>query len=103
MRTLIALAALLLLADAALARTPGRRTQLYDDPGARGDITVPYLTNGFSAFGVANGVGPAIYKDPMLSQPPQMRPVFNLPFYGGRLDPSGQIIGAAPAGYPGRR
>jgi hypothetical protein len=50
----------------------------------RGDITVPYLTNGFTTLGVYQGVAPRIYASPTVYDPknPQIRPVFNLPFYG---------------------
>ncbi|MBY0228737.1 MAG: hypothetical protein K2W96_05600 [Gemmataceae bacterium] len=73
------------------AKAPGFRTD-----GVRGDITVPYLTNGRSTLGVYNGVGPLIYAAPQLGSPaaPIGQNVYNLPFYGARLGASSGIVGA---------
>ena len=98
MRTL-AIALLLAAAVPAWAgRVPSRKTVLPSAAGPRGDITVPYWTNGRSTLGVANGVGPIIYARPQLGSPTQPvgQPVFNLPFYGSRLGASSGIIGATP-------
>lgn len=103
MRSLLALLLVLVVAGSALAyRVPSRKTVIPPAPGARGDITVPYLTNGTSTLGVYNGVGPIIYSSPLLTPPnnPQIRPVFNLPFYGSKLGPSPGVIGATPTPAP---
>jgi hypothetical protein len=65
-------------------RVPSEKAVLPRDPGARGDITVPYLNNGFTTLGVYQGVAPLVYASPTVYDPknPQIRPVFNLPFYG---------------------
>ena len=81
----LVLGLLALTAAAAQAdRVPSHKTVIPRDPGVRGDITVPYLTNGNSALGVYQGVAPRIYASPVLDDPaaPQARPVFNLIFYG---------------------
>jgi hypothetical protein len=65
-------------------RVPSQKAVLPRDPGMRGDITVPYLNNGFTTLGVYQGVAPLVYAAPTVYDPnnPQIRPVFNLPFYG---------------------
>jgi len=65
-------------------RVPSQKTVLPRDPGVRGDITVPYLNNGFTTLGVYQGVAPLVYASPTVydRKNPQIRPVFNLPFYG---------------------
>ena len=81
----LALGLLALTADAVRAdRVPSQKTVVPRDPGTRGDITVPYLTNGYTALGVYQGVAPRIYASPVVNDPnaPQARPVFNLIFYG---------------------
>jgi hypothetical protein len=62
----------------ATARTTGFRNN-----GVRRDVTVPYLTSGFSTF-MTNSVAPRIFSSPVLDFPrePGIRPVFNLPFWG---------------------
>jgi hypothetical protein len=71
-------------ADAAktvAVRTPGMK-----DTGVKPDITVPYLTTGYSTF--MNGVvAPRIYASPTVDDPryPGSTPVFNLPFWGGGI------------------
>jgi hypothetical protein len=86
--TLAALA-LVLLADPALRaeRIPSSRVQVEPQHGTRPDIRVPYLTNGNGNLGVPVGqpVAPRIYASPIVDDPkyPQVRPVYNLPFYGG--------------------
>ena len=69
-------------------RVPSQKTVIPRDPGARGDITVPYLTNSYSTLGVYQGVAPRIYSSPIVNDPrsPQARPVFNLIFYGATRD-----------------
>lgn len=65
-------------------RVPSQKAVLPRDPGVRGDITVPYLNNGFTTLGVYQGVAPRIYAAPDVNdlKSSQVRPVFNLPFYG---------------------
>ena len=82
----LVLSLMLLTAAAAQAdRVPSHKTVIPRDPGVRGDITVPYLTNSNSALGVYQGVAPRIYATPIVNDPaaPQARPVYNLIFYGG--------------------
>ena len=77
---------LMLLTAAAVRadRVPSYKTVVPRDPGVRGDITVPYLTNTGSALGVYQGVAPRIYATSIVNDPtqPQARPVYNLIFYG---------------------
>jgi len=70
---------------ASAGRTPTARTEGMKSTGTRVDITVPYLTSGNSTF-MSGAVAPRIYSSPIVDDPanPQARPVFNLPFYGGR-------------------
>jgi hypothetical protein len=89
----------LLAADVARAeRVPSSKAYFPPNTGARTDITVPYLTNGYSALGVANGVAPRVYSSPIVNDPtnPQARPVFNLPFYGAVMSFGGSSNGATP-------
>ncbi len=90
--------ALALAASLAEARVPSTKTVIQPSSGARADITVPYLTNGRSTLGVANGVGPIIYSYPNINGQgtPGPLPVYNLPFYGSRLMPSSGVIAAGP-------
>jgi hypothetical protein len=82
------------LADA--ARVPSTRIVTYPSTGARSDVTVPYTTNGRSTLGVANGVGPLIVSQPGLGtvNNAQVRPVYNLPFYGARQSFNSGSFGA---------
>jgi hypothetical protein len=94
-----ALAALLLIAGLARAeRVPSRKTVYPGSSGARQDITVPYLTNGYSTLGVWNGVEPFIYSKPGLGNvdDAQVRPVFNLIYYGSRQNYNSSNPGAFP-------
>jgi hypothetical protein len=93
---------LLLLAggDARAERVPSRkvvvpRTRLFQPT-----VRVPYLTNGYSALGVYQGVAPIIYATPIVNEPdhPQSRPVYNLPYYGAR-----QAFGGGSQGAVDRR
>jgi hypothetical protein len=65
-------------------------------PGPRGDITVPYTTNGNTTLGVYGGVSPAIISNPLLIDPnnPQMQPNFNLIFYPSMKGFSSSSVGA---------
>ena len=95
------LAITLLLAAAlpvSAQRVPSTKTIAPRADGPRGDITVPYLTNGRSTLGVSGGVGPIIYSYQKLGSPAQPggQNVYNLPFYGARLGPSSGVVGASP-------
>jgi hypothetical protein len=82
----LTLALLAVFAASALAeRTPSVRTGGQKSTGARGDITVPYLTNGTDAFKGAK-VAPKIYSSPAVDDPKggKAKPVFNLIFYGSK-------------------
>jgi hypothetical protein len=77
-------AGLALGAGAARAdRTPSAKTVAPPSTGTRVDITVPYLTSGNSTL-MSGGVAPRIYGSPTVENPkyPQVKPVFNLIFYG---------------------
>ncbi len=84
--TMIALA-VVLLADSALRaeRIPSSKVQIDPQHGTKPDIRVPYLTNTNGNLGVYQGVAPRIYSTPIVDdlRYPQVRPVYNLPFYGG--------------------
>ena len=70
---------------ASAERTATARTDGMKSTGTRVDITVPYLTTGNSTF-MKGAVAPRIYSSPIVDDPanPQARPVYNLPFYGGK-------------------
>jgi hypothetical protein len=96
-------AALALLVAAAFAgpaaaeRTATQRTEGTRSNGTRVDITVPYLTTGTSTI-MSGAVAPRIYSSPIVDDPanPQSRPVYNLPFYGGRQSFGDRSNGAVP-------
>jgi hypothetical protein len=97
-------AALALAAGAALAspapaeRVATMRTEGTRSNGTRVDMTVPYLTSGNSTFMRGGAVAPRIYSSPIVDDPanPQARPVYNLPFYGGRQAFGDKSNGAVP-------
>jgi hypothetical protein len=96
---LLAAALVALAANPANAdRVPSSKTVLPKQPGVRGDITVPYTTNGFSTLGVYQGVGPLIYASPNVEdrKNPDVKPVFNLPFWGGVQSFGDRSEGATP-------
>lgn len=66
-------------------RLPSVRTNGQKSSGSRIDETVPYLTNGRNAFQGYN-VAPKIKSSPSVSDrvDPGAKPVYNLPFYGGK-------------------
>ena len=66
-------------------RVPSVRSGGQKSTGARIDQTVPYLTNGKNAFQGYN-VAPQIKSSPTVSDKadPGAKPVYNLPFYGGK-------------------
>ena len=87
LRSLTAVGLLLALsAPADAARVPSSKADRTNNFGARPDITVPYLTNGPSTLGVAQGVSPIIFPSPGLGgdKGDTQRPVFNLIFYGSQ-------------------
>lgn len=95
----LAVAGVLLLSGAAQAqRVPSRKAEGMRNPGVRGDITVPYLNNGYTTLGVYNGVAPLVYGGPGLGNQDdaQVRPVFNLIYYGSRQDYNSSNPGAFP-------
>jgi hypothetical protein len=79
-------------------REPSTKTVMPPSPGARVDITVPYLTTGRTTLGVYNGVAPRIYASPIVDDPknPQAKPVFNLIFYGSAQSFGDKSDGATP-------
>jgi hypothetical protein len=66
-------------------RVPSSKVVVPPSTGTRVDITVPYLTDGYSNLIVNQHVQPRVYSSPVVNDPsnPQARPVYNLPFYGG--------------------
>jgi hypothetical protein len=66
-------------------RLPSVRTSGQRMFGARPDITVPYLNHGRNAF-QGYSVAPQIKSSPTVSDHvnPGAKPVYNLPFYGGK-------------------
>jgi hypothetical protein len=82
-------------------RTPTMRTSGQYSTGARRDITVPYTTDGNSAF-MAKAVAPRIYASPTVDDPlnPQAKPVYNLPFYGSVQSFGDRSNGATPRSTP---
>jgi hypothetical protein len=100
---LLVLGLLLVPAAAARAdRVPSQKTEVPRDPGVRGDITVPYLTDGRSNLMVSGYVAPRVYASPCVNDPknPGVRPVYNLPFYGGVQAFGSRSEGATPRAYP---
>ena len=98
-RSLWSLALGALLVAGALARAervPSTKTVLPPSTGSRVDITVPFLSNGRSTLGVANGVAPKIVSDPALDETGDRkgRPVFNLPFFGAVQSFNGYSFGS---------
>jgi peptidoglycan hydrolase-like protein with peptidoglycan-binding domain len=76
---------LLLTANGVRAdRVPSSRAISEPNPGVRGYAFVPYTTNGFSTLGVYGGVAPRVYASPDVGNPGnvQIKPVYNLPYYG---------------------
>jgi hypothetical protein len=96
---LIAAAGLGLAAGRAdAARVPSTRVPTELNNGARGDITVPYITNGRSTLGVYQGVAPRMYSGPALGaqNDPMMKPVYNIIYYGSKLGANDSNTGAQP-------
>ena len=96
---LIALIALAALATPAEAnRVPSRKVDGIRTPGVRGDVTIPYLNNDFSALGVYPGVAPIIYSYPVVDDRKNagVLPVHNLMYYGARQAFGRALVGAEP-------
>jgi len=76
------------------------RTAGWRSTGSRGDITVPYLTTGTTAFIRGNYVGVRIYSATMVDDLylADVRPVYNLPFWGGMQAFSTRANGVMPTG-----
>jgi hypothetical protein len=92
------LLAVVLFEPAAWAdRVPSQKTTQPPVPGARVDITVPYLTNGRTNLG-AWYVAPRIYSSPIVddTRNPGTKPVFNLIFYGSVMSFGDRSNGATP-------
>src|SRR6516165_9727687 len=66
-------------------RLPSTRSMGQKSSGSRIDMTVPYLTNGRNAFR-GYDVAPQVKSSPTVSDQvhPGAKPVYNLPFYGGK-------------------
>ncbi len=84
---LLALGLLLPVGAARAERTGGTKTVYPPSTGSRIDITVPYLTTGGSTL-MPGRVAPIIYATPVVDDPqnPGVKPVFNLIFYGSKMD-----------------
>ncbi len=97
MKRLVLLSALILTASA-FARVPSTKTAVLPNSGVRGNITVPYTTNGFTTLGVYNGVEPKVIASPILSssQQPPFQNVYNLTFYGSKQGSAPGFISATP-------
>jgi hypothetical protein len=96
---LLAAALVALTASPAHAdRVPSSKTVLPKSTGTRPDITVPYGTNGTSTLGVYQGVAPKIYNSPNVEdkKDPDVKPVFNLPFWGSIQSFGDRNNGATP-------
>src|SRR6266436_3642352 len=86
LRRFLALGFVLVFADSAFAdRLPSVRSSGQKSSGSRIDQTVPYLTNGKNAF-QGYSVAPQVKSSASVSDrvDPGAKPVYNLPFYGGR-------------------
>jgi hypothetical protein len=93
----------LLTAGAARAdRVPSQKTFVLREPGTRGDITAPYLTDGYSTLIVNRYVAPKIYSSPIVNDPrnPGVLPGYNLPFWGGVVGFCTASQGATPRPTP---
>jgi hypothetical protein len=91
----MALGLLLPVGAARASHVPGTKTVYAPSTGARTDITVPYLTTGRSTL-MGGQVAPRIYSSPIADDPqnPGAKPVFNLIFYGSKMDYGDQSNGA---------
>jgi hypothetical protein len=97
---------LLTVPPARAERTSGTRVPTYLNNGARGDITVPYTTDGRSTLMRNGRVEPYYYARPIVDDPanPGARPVFNVYSFYGASKNFGATEGAAPRErFPGQR
>jgi hypothetical protein len=94
---ILVVAGLLAAVPARAERTPGTKTAIVPNPGARTDITVPYLTTGRSTL-MQGYVQPRMYGSPIVDDPknPGVKPVLNLIFYGSKMSFGDQENGATP-------
>src|SRR5579859_164420 len=94
---LMAVGLLLPVGGARADRVPGTKTVMPPSTGSRIDITVPYLTTGYSTL-MPGRVAPYIYSSPIADDPqnPGTKPVFNLIFYGAQMNYGDQENGATP-------
>jgi hypothetical protein len=95
---LVAVVLAFLAAPVEAGRVPSSKTIFVPSSGARTDIFVPHLTNGRSTLGVAQGVAPIIIGNPGLGteNDAQVKPVFNLIYYGSVRGPNSDFLGAFP-------
>jgi hypothetical protein len=85
-RGLATLALMLVFTASAVAdRLPSVRSNGQKSSGSRIDMTVPFLNHGGNAF-QGYSVAPLIKSSPIVSDKidPGAKPVYNLPFYGGK-------------------
>jgi hypothetical protein len=94
---------LLLLSTASVRadRVPGQKTVIPPSTGTRTDITVPYLTTGFSTL-MPGRVAPRIYSSERVDSPTSTpaRQVYNLIFYGSVQAFGNRSEGATPRPTP---
>jgi hypothetical protein len=83
-------------------RTPSTRVPTFLNNGARGDITVPYTTDGNSTMMRAGFVAPYYVASPIVNDTanPGSRPVFNVYAFYGASKQFGATEGAAPRARP---
>jgi hypothetical protein len=76
-------------------RVPSTKVVGLTLPTSNNPVFVPYTTNGYTTLG-AYSVAPRIYSSPTVNDPanPNVRPVFNLPFYGSRMSFGSRSNGA---------
>jgi hypothetical protein len=84
-------------------RVPSRKAVAPTVSTAKTDIAVPYTTNGNSTLGVYQGVSPRIYSSPNVEDKsnPDVKPVYNLPFWGAIMSFGSKSNGATPRPTPG--
>lgn len=94
-----ALGLMLLAANSGRAeRVPSTKVISQPNPGARGDITVPYMTNGRTTLGVYNGAAPKLYSSPGVDDKntPGASRTYNIIFYGSKQGFGTMSNGATP-------
>lgn len=95
---LFVLGLLVLGTDARADRIGSQRVVTQPSTGARTDITVPYTTDGRSAFMVNGRVAPRIYSSPEVDDKtnPGVPRTYNLIFYGSKQGFGTVSEGAVP-------